>query len=613
MILLSVPANSAVLLKFVSISKRAFAPFFIITALLCLLQTSRDLAFFLWWLGLCLLVALARLQQEQSFKLSWVSVALTGFCLLLLINALYLNPVYHAEGIFFSATLLATFILASYRPDWLAQIGFKIFCAVIALIAVWALVQWLTGWGFIDEKSVRSVALFTTPNTLATVLNLGLMPVLAYYLLGYGGRRVYGLTLLLFAALLTTQSRGGYLGLMAGILFVISFTGQAAVAEQWQRYRTIAVGFLGVLVFFKLYAWLGLASWSMDAVFATFSHGDSSYRWEIYQLVWHGLAENLWLGIGYFNFGYYFEVHKVSPFLDGRTFFVHSDYLQFALETGLLGLGVFLLLIVAVYGQLFKFRQQAMAEQRLPLILSAAAITSMLAHALVDYPFYIPVLLAVFGAYLGIINQCLIKMGASHWQLRKMSGQPVLGLRSGFISGVLLIGVTGWLGLPAFASVSANYGLYRLQHADAQRGLYWHGIARVLQPREAGYYWREGIIRRDLGLTQTRPDLLEKSNAVFSKGLEVNPFEVNNLLEKIALHRQYRTMLKQPASHQDIMTWINYAKSLQPYSDGVQMEYVRCLDFVGEHVKALEQAKELADKRPQSKAVQKLFESVSHE
>jgi len=545
--------------------------------------------------------------------LSWISAALVGFCLLLLTNALYLNPVYHADGIYFSATLLIAFLVASCRPIWLTQTGFKIFCAVIALIAVWALVQWLTGWGFLEEKSSRALALFTTPNTLATALNLGLMPVLAYYLLGCGGRGVYGLTLLLFAALLATQSRGGYLGLLAGILFLVSFAGQAAVAAQWQRYLAVAVGFLAVLGFFKLYVWLGLANWSMDAVFATFSHGDSSYRWEIYQLAWHGLDEHLWLGIGYFNFGYYFEVHKVPPFLDGRTFFVHNDYLQFALETGLLGLGLFLLLIVAVYGQLFKFRQQAMAEQRLPLILAAAAITTMLAHALVDYPFYIPVLLAVFGAYLGIINQCVVDMGATHWQLPKMSAQHFSSLRPGFIGNALVIGLMVWLGLPAFASVSADYGLYRLLHTDAQRGLYWHGVARVLQPREAGYYWREGVIWRDLGVAQTRIDLLEKSNAVFSKGLEVNAFEVNNLLKKIALHRQYGTMLKQPASNQDIMTWINYAKSLQPHSDDVQMEYVRCLDFVGERAKAIEQAKVLVHKRPQSKAAQKLFESVSYE
>jgi hypothetical protein len=165
------------------------------------------------------LAALAWLQQERPFTLTWISAALIGFCLLLLTNTLYLNSAYHAEGIYLSATLLLAFLSASYRPVWLTQTGFKIFCAVIALIAVWALVQWLTGWGFLEEKSARALALFATPNTLATALNLGLMPVLGFYLLGRGGPGVYGLTLLLFAALLATQSRGGYLGLLSGILF----------------------------------------------------------------------------------------------------------------------------------------------------------------------------------------------------------------------------------------------------------------------------------------------------------------------------------------------------------------------------------------------------------
>jgi O-antigen ligase len=566
-----------------------------------------------WWFGICLLTALFWTQREESYSLSWISVPLVGFCGLLLFNTLYINPAYHAECIYFPATLLIAFVVASRCPAWLAQSGFKIFCVFTGLIAVWALLQWLTGWGFIDEMSHRSEGPFATPNTLATALNLGLTPVLAYYLLGYGGRGVYGFTLLLFAALLATQSRGGYLGLLTGFLFLLALIGKESVIAHRQRYRTVAVGFLAVFGFFKLYAGLGLSSWSMDNVVRTLTQGDSSGRWEIYQVAWTGLAERLWLGIGYFNFGYYFQVHKVPPYLDGHMLFVHDDYLQFALETGLLGLALFLLLIGSVYGQLFKFRQQIMTEQRLPLILSATAITSMLAHALVDYPFYIPVLVAVFGAYLGIINGCVIDMGAAHWQLPALSKQPLLGMRPGFIGRALVIGLMVWLGLPAFATVSADYGLERLQAGDAANGLYWHSVARVLQPREANYYWREGVIWRDQGIAQKKTELLEKSIAVFDKGIEVNAFEVNNLLEKIALHRQHGTMLKQPASHQDIMTWINRAKSLQPHSDGVQMEYVRCLDFVGEHAKAIEQARLLVKKRPQSKPIQKLFESVSHE
>lgn len=589
------------------------APFFVISALLCLLSASRGTDFFFWWLGLCLLVALAWQQQERLLALSWISVALVGFCSLLFTNTLYLSLAYHAVSIYLPATLLIAFIAATYRSAWLAETGFKIFCAVIALIAVWALVQWLTGRGFLNEKSVRSLALFSTPNTLATTLNLGLVPILSFYLLGHGGRSVYGLMLLLFAALLTTQSRGGYLGLLAGFLFLLAFVGQASVIAQWRRYRAAGGGFLAVLFFFKFYAWLGLASWSMDPVFATFGRGDSSYRWEIYQVAWHGLGEYLWLGIGYLNFGYYFQAHKVPPFLDGSIFFVHNDYLQFAFEIGLVGLGLFLLLIAVVYGQLFKFRRQTMSEQRLPTILSATAITSMLTHALVDYPFYIPVLQAVFGVYLGIINQQIIGMGATQWSLPKMSEQQFLGIHLEFIGKMLVIALMLWLGLPAFAEVSANYGLNKLQRGDAQSGLYWHSVARIMQPYEANYYWREGVIWRDQGIAQTRPDLLEKSNTFFSKGFEINPFEVNNLLEKIALHRKYGALLKQPATHQDIMAWINHAKRLQPHSIGVQIEYVRCLAFVGERAQAVEQAKILMHRWPQFKSGQSLLESVSHD
>lgn len=598
--------------KGIASQKGLITPLFVI-ALLCLLRVSRSTEPFIWWSGLCLLVTMISSQQKRPFALSWISTALVGFCLLLFINVLYLSPAYHASSLYRPATLLIAFVAATCLPAWFTQTGFKIFCGGIALIAAWAVLQWLTGWGFLVEKSARALALFTTPNILAMTLNLGLAPLLAYYLLGRGGRGVYGLTLLLFAALLATQSRGGYLGLLAGILFLMAFAGQTSVVAQRQRYRAVALGFLAVLAFFKFYAWLGLASWNMDSVFATFRYGDSSYRWEIYQIAWHGLAEHLWLGSGYFNFGYYFEAHKVPPFLDKHLTFVHNDYLQLAFETGLLGLFLFLLLIVAVYGQLFKFRRQAVAEQRLPLILSAVAITPMLFHALVDYPFYIPISLAVFGAYLGIINRQFIDMGAVHLQLPKILPQVLLGLRLNFIGNLLLIGLMALLGLPAFAAVSAGYGLDRLQHGDAERGLYWHSVSRTLQPRDANYYWREGVIWRDLGIAQMRPDLLEKSEAIFTKGSEVNPFEVNNLLEKIALHRHHGTQLKDRASNQDIMAWINYARNRQPHSFGVQVEYVHCLDFIGERAQAIEQAKMLVHRWPQSKSAENLLESVSHD
>ena len=594
--------------------KAVIAPLFFIGALLCLLLTSRHTDFTFWWLGLCSLAALGWLKKEHALTLTWLSAALLGFCLLLFTHALFFSPAYHANSIYFPATLLTAFVVGSNCPAWLTKTGFKLFSAFIALNAFLALAQWLAGWGFMGKFSLRSLALFSTSNLLATALNLSLVPALGLYLLGSGERKLYGLALLLFAALLTTQSRGGYLSLLTGVLLLFSFAGRQSFLTQWRHYRSVAFGFLAVLGFFKLYTWLGLSNWNMNAVFATLSPGDSSTdRWKIYRLVWHALPEHLWLGSGHYNFGYYFEAIKFPPDIDRHLTFVHNDYLQFAFEIGLLGLGAFLLLIFAFYGQLFKFRQQAISEQRLSLILSAAALTSMLTHAFVDYPFYIPLFQAVFGIYLGVINRQFIAMGATHWQRPKASKQLFLGLRPNFIGNIALIAFAAWLALPAIADLSVAYGLRRLQQGNTQSALFWHGVARTIQPREPSYYRKEGIIWRELGIIQKKPEQLEKSLALFSQGAAVNPLEVNNLLEKITLHRQHGDMLQHPASHQEIMAWINQAKSLQPYSELIQIEYVHCLNFIGDHQQAIKQAKIFADERPQSKALQKLWESLVHD
>ena len=579
--------------------KAIMAPLFFIGALLCLLLTSRHTDFTFWWLGLCSLAALGWLKQEQTFALTGLSAALLGFCLLLFTHALFFSPAYHANSIYFPATLLTAFVVGSNCPAWLTKTGFKLFSAFIALNAVLALVQWLAGSGHVGHYGIRPLALFSTPNLLATALNLSLVPVLGFCLLGSARRSYYGLVLLFLTALLATQSRGGYLALGAGVLFLLSFAGRRAFATQWRRYRAIAYCFLALLGFFKLYTWLGLSDWNMNAFFAAFTHDSpEAERWQLYKTAWRGLSEHLWLGNGYYNFGYYYEAHKAPlPYMVRQFTFVHNDYLQFAFEIGLLGLGAFLLLIFAFYGQLLKFRQQAISEQRLPLTISAAALTSMLTHALLDYPFYIPLFQAVFGIYLGVINRQFIAMGATHWQRPKASKQLFLGLRPNFIGNIALIAFAAWLALPAIADLSAAYGLRRLQQGNTQSALFWHGVARTMQPYDPNYYQQEGIIWRELGIIQKKPEQLKKSAALFNQGIAVNPFEVNNLLEKIALYRQHGSMLQHPASHQEIMAWINQAKSLQPYSDGVQIEYAHCLDYIGEHQLANEQTKEIKDRQ----------------
>jgi hypothetical protein len=61
------------------------------------------------------------------------------------------------------------------------------------------------------------------------------------------------------------------------------------------------------------------------------------------------------------------------------------------------------------------------------------------------------------------------------------------------------------------------------------------------------------------------------------------------------------------------MIRINCAQSHQLHLESAQKESMRCLDFVVERDKAVEQVGMLVKKRPQSKSAQKLLDSVSHD
>ena len=148
---------------------------------------------------------------------------------------------------------------------------------------------------------------FYTANTFATGINLFLLPFIALYLSGVSPRLTYWLALLFFAGLMATQSRGGYLGLTAGILFLALFTFIGHGQLKWNRIRweKLALGLLIVILIFQF-----SPSWSGDNVRATIVEGHTSDRLALYSSAWQAIKANPLWGYGYFNFGYVFERYK---------------------------------------------------------------------------------------------------------------------------------------------------------------------------------------------------------------------------------------------------------------------------------------------------------------
>lgn len=569
----------------------------------------------------CLLALLFK-QLPQKLPFTMLSAAVVFFSLYFLAHMLFLNSRYRSAGIYQPLYLLLPFVVFSCIEKETVKRTFKYGVFVLLFLSFWGLLQHFTGLGVIVYSGGRANAIFYTPNTFATAINLFLLPAIVFYACGRGIKKVFLCVLIFYAALLATSSRGGYLALTTGFLFLISFLRWQIIKECKQRFLTVVLGLAGVTMIFKLLGAVGLSNWNADRVVDIFRYGGQSYRIELYSIAWKLIKENPWLGIGNFNFNPLFEIHKIPSFITWTTNYVHNDYLQFWLENGLIGLLALLSVIVSFYSSVFKKREEILKQQPPVLIMAGAAVTSIFAHAVVDFPLYIPALLVVLGAFLGAANRELTDMGITQFQfpisaLFEKIGLSLnrIGLRTEFLRKVTVSLIMLWLAMPILAWAAADIGLRKLMKGDARGGLYWHSIARNLEPRNTLYYWREGIIWRDQATTLENSDAAqkaaEKADKLFLAGLNANPYyDTQNLVARILLHRDNRNLLEKPATVEELVFWAERLRSRDPHSRGAQVEYVRTLAFAGKKREAVLFARQMQSKNPESKAIKKLINDL---
>lgn len=254
------------------------------------------------------------------------------------------------------------------------------------LISLFGLVQYWTHlflplrfWGY-GEEVKRITSIFEYPNALALYLAPLFVLFISLYTKGYNlGKKYWPLAglLAMVATILLTYSRGAWLGIIAGMAVLI--LRQSGVSLK--RWGTI--GIIGLLI---------LSPILFTRLKTTFHDASSSERMELYRVGVNKILDQPLLGNGLYGFQ---DTLKKSDYRGEILNYPHNIFLNFWLETGLLGILSFALLIFCALRQYY----------RQPTVLKFAAglfLLVMITHGMVDAPYFKNDLSILFWSILAI-------------------------------------------------------------------------------------------------------------------------------------------------------------------------------------------------------------------
>lgn len=454
--------------------------------------------------------------------------------------------------------------------------------AITAALAFGAALAGLGLWQ-VSHGAARAQALFQTPATFGTVLNLLAVPLSANVLFGRARMWSHVAAVALSAGLFAANSRGAWLALAAGLLLVLVLTRKGGLRPERSalgRLGAIAVaGWTLSIAVPALLTWLAAGA-PGPATGQAPSHSPLSAeaalssvgRLGLYDLALHALSpSSLLTGDGYLHFFYLMEAsgQSVATYEStNTTYFVHDDYLQVLLELG--APGALALLAMAMLPLWRAWRGADPAEAEPAVIVRraglAGALGSMSFQAAIDFPFYVPICLLLYGVGVGALEATL-PMRATN-----LSGKRGLGAAAKWARLVLLV-VAGWLlAAPFGAELAAAHADRQWRAGQGQGAAYWLAVAQTLQPADWRYAWYAGQFWYAQAVAGGNAGAAQRAEEAFRQAYEANPREVRALVGLIRVHRSLRPLLRNAASPAQLAAWAERAVTLSPGDQAARVE-----------------------------------------
>ena len=301
------------------------------------------------------------------------------------------------RGIAIVASLLTAGLVVSLHGLWQYKIG-------VAPLATWEDPN-------VEDKTVRIYSFLRNPNLLAgylvPLIPVGLGAAIMAFVEG-GWKRflsipIFGVAGLILVATVLTGSRGGYMGIAAG-LGALGFILLTLLWNSKPKLRPLLIAFvvvlpiilLGVLHLFPKYEHRILS------IFAGREHSSNSYRLNVYASSFKMFLDNWWLGVGPGN-----STFKLAYGLYMRTGFdalgTYCVPLEVAVETGIGGLFAFGWMVVAAMTRAhINFWNSFAGSERWLCAGAAAGLLGMMVHGLVDTVYYRPQVQFIFWLLLAM-------------------------------------------------------------------------------------------------------------------------------------------------------------------------------------------------------------------
>ena len=546
---------------------------------------------------------------------TWIGAAVAGLVSWTIFHTLFIAESYSAGGLFQPLFLATGFALGRRAtfPD-INRPGLDIASSAVAAIVCYALLACVFA-GF------PAVVPFETPAALAALTNMALLPVLVYALWGPLPTLARVIVLaLFFAGLIGASSRGGWIGLLVGLGFaVIFFRGRlphTANALRVALSLCIGVGLVAMIriagPFLAPYAtyaagrgWGGLGGLFLSG--SALEMDSSLSRLELYAVAFDAAREHILLGAGYLSFAQLLEAGRdrvPSYGAENVTFFVHNDYLQALLELGLPGLCGLLAVVLAPLVLLLRYRDRLQPADALLGCACASGLAAMTFQATVDFPFYIPVCLAMFGLLLGVLDARFA--GARIGLIQSVPGRGVGWSAWASVRRVVLATGLVLLLVPLMAEWSFAYGAARWRKGMGEEAAYGFELARRLQPADWRYAWYAGKFWAAQAAATRNPEAARLADESFAHGFASNPLEVKNLLGRIELRRSIAHLLAQPSTPEELEAWSVRALAMAPRNPRVRMERVLVLDQSGKVAEARTEAAKFSLDEPSNRSARML-------